>query len=212
MIELQALRFIYDGKVLLDNFSAHIRPYEKVVLYGASGTGKSTLLASLAGFVRPDKGKIYIQQMPVDPEHIQKIRRLIAWVPQEFSLPYQTVEEVMQAPFLLRNNQSARPAANDCCLMLEKLGLTPALYHKRLTEISGGQRQRVMIGIAALLNKKIILLDEPTSALDPESTRAIVRFLQELKEKTLVAVSHDPLFIDAFDRSISVGASSSKFS
>lgn len=207
MIELKELQFIYDGKILLDRFSATVREGEKVVLYGASGTGKSTLLAGIAGFVKPQKGEIRVDKMPMDATHIHEIRKRTAWVPQDFNLPYETVEEVMKTPFLLKNNRHIRPTETDCRRMLENLGLDSGIYTKRLAEISGGQRQRVLIAVALLLNKKIILLDEPTSALDPDSTQQIIRFLQRQQGKTIVAVSHEPHFIQAFDRHIVVGPS-----
>ena len=101
MIEFDNITFIYDNKPLMQHFSCCISSGEKVVLYGPSGHGKSTLLASVAGFVLPDEGSIRINGKILDSAAIQQIRRITAWLPQEFTLPFETVEELIAAPFRL---------------------------------------------------------------------------------------------------------------
>ncbi len=86
MIEFNNITFIYDNKPLMQHFSCCISSGEKVVLYGPSGHGKSTLLASVAGFVLPDEGSIRINGKILDSVAIQQIRRITAWLPQEFTL------------------------------------------------------------------------------------------------------------------------------
>lgn len=167
MIEFDNITFIYDNKPLMQHFSCCISSGEKVVLYGPSGHGKSTLLASVAGFVLPDEGSIRINGKILDSVAIQQIRRITAWLPQEFTLPFETVEELIAAPFRLKINQPSRPTRETILNHFARLGLEPELYEKRSIEISGGQRQRIMLMITALLNKKIVLLDEPTSLSIP---------------------------------------------
>ena len=225
MIEFNNITFIYDNKPLMQHFSCCISSGEKVVLYGPSGHGKSTLLASVAGFVLPDEGSIRINGKILDSVAIQQIRRITAWLPQEFTLPFETVEELIAAPFRLKINQPSRPTKETILNHFARLGLEPELYEKRSIEISGGQRQRVAIDIAekdfsqisdgqrqrimlmitALLNKKIVLLDEPTSALDPDSISLIIDYIHAMRETTVVMVSHDTRFIEAFDRKIYIG-------
>ena len=205
MIEFDNTTFIYDNKPLMQHFSCCIERGEKVVLYGPSGHGKSTLLASIAGFVLPDEGTIRIDGKTLDPTTIQQTRKQMAWLPQEFTLPFDTVEELIDAPFNLRANQAAKPSVGTILEQFERLGLEPELYRKRTIEISGGQRQRIMLMIAALLRKKIVLLDEPTSALDPDSINLVVDYIRELSEATVVIVSHDQRFIEAFDRKMYIG-------
>lgn len=154
MIEFDNITFIYDNKPLMQHFSCCISSGEKVVLYGPSGHGKSTLLASVAGFVLPDEGSIRINGKILDSVAIQQIRRITAWLPQEFTLPFETVEELIAAPFRLKINQPSRPTRETILNHFARLGLEPELYEKRSIEISGGQRQRIMLMITALLNKK----------------------------------------------------------
>lgn len=154
MIEFDNITFIYDNKPLMQHFSCCISSGEKVVLYGPSGHGKSTLLASVAGFVLPDEGSVRINGKILDSVAIQQIRRITAWLPQEFTLPFETVEELIAAPFRLKINQPSRPTKETILNHFARLGLEPELYEKRSIEISGGQRQRIMLMITALLNKK----------------------------------------------------------
>ena len=213
MIEFDNITFIYDNKPLMQHFSCCISSGEKVVLYGPSGHGKSTLLASVAGFVLPDEGSIRINGKILDgSENMQVgegldllVRRITAWLPQEFTLPFETVEELIAAPFRLKINQPSRPTRETILNHFARLGLEPELYEKRSIEISGGQRQRIMLMITALLNKKIVLLDEPTSALDPDSISLIIDYIHAMRETTVVMVSHDTRFIEAFDRKIYIG-------
>lgn len=205
MVVFKDITFIYDGKPLLTDFSETISSGEKVVICGASGTGKSTLLSSIAGLVQPDKGEIWVGGKLLTSDSVADIRRLTAWVPQEFSLPYEYVKECMSAPFKLRQNRSKMPSEETILNTFERLGLEKEIYSKRLTDISGGQRQRIMIVIAVLLDKPLLLLDEPTSALDPDSIEKLITFLKSYENMTMIAVSHDSRFIQAFDRNINIG-------
>lgn len=205
MILFKDVTFIYDGKPLMTHFSDEVSSGEKVVVYGASGTGKSTLLSSIAGLVQPDEGEIWVGGQLLTGTTVSDIRRLIAWVPQEFTLPYDTVKECVFAPFKLRQNRNKIPAKQTVLNIFGHLGLEQEIYTKHLVEISGGQRQRVMIAIAVLLDKPLLLLDEPTSALDSDSIEKLIVFLKSYKSMTMVAVSHDERFIRAFDRSIKIG-------
>ena len=196
MIEFDNITFIYDNKPLMQHFSCCISSGEKVVLYGPSGHGKSTLLASVAGFVLPDEGSIRINGKVLDNVAIQQIRRITAWLPQEFTLPFETVEELIAAPFRLKINQPSKPTKETILNHFARLGLEPELYEKRSIEISGGQRQRIMLAVAALLNKPLIVIDEPTSALDTGSTDKVLAFFRRQAEKgaAVLAVSHDKDF------------------
>lgn len=205
MIEFDNLTFIYDNKPLMQHFTCCIARGEKAVLYGPSGHGKSTLLASVPGFVRPDEGTIRIDGHTLDASTVQQVRRRIAWLPQEFTLPYDTVKELIEAPFRLRINQAQMPSRETVLHHFELLSLEPELYDKRSIEISGGQRQRIMILMAALLHKEIVLLDEPTSALDPDSIARVIDYIHGWHEATVLMVSHDDRFINAFDRKIYIG-------
>ena len=148
---------------------------------------------------------IRIDGRTLDATTVQQVRRRTAWLPQEFTLPYDTIQELIEAPFRLRINQTLKPSRETILEHFDRLGLEHELYDKRSIEISGGQRQRIMLMIAALLQKDIVLLDEPTSALDPDSIARVIDYIRSLHEATVLMVSHDARFIDSFDRKIYIG-------
>lgn len=204
MIEFKNLHIEFNDKPLFTDFSLTVEDGDKVVFFGPSGAGKTTLLNCVLGFIRPQAGDVIVDGVVLNETTINAIRRKIAWLPQEFTLPYASVKEMMEAIFRLKVNRYLRVTHERILVEFSRLGLTEALFEKRLSELSGGQRQRVMIAIAALLDKKIVLIDEPTSALDPASTQMVISYIKQMKEKTVLAVSHDRRFIESFDRSVEI--------
>ena len=213
MIEFNNITFIYDNSPQMQHFSCCISSGEKVVLYGPSGHGKSTLLASVAGFVLPDEGSIRINGKILDSVAIQQIRRITAWLPQEVVLTEKSKTEMMTCRDVVAmgrypyTNYFGRLTKEDEVIVNESLKKVSALdiAENDFSQISDGQRQRIMLMITALLNKKIVLLDEPTSALDPDSISLIIDYIHAMRETTVVMVSHDTRFIEAFDRKIYIG-------
>ena len=177
---------------------------EMVCISGGSGSGKSSLLKSLLGFLPIQEGRIVINGKELIAESSESIRREIGWIPQELSLPCEWVKEMVETPFKIKANR--KNAFNKQALfeIFKELGLDTILYDKRVSEISGGQRQRIMIAVSAMLNKKIMILDEPTSALDPDSCRMVLNFLDKIRRKgaTIIIVSHDRLLASSCDRVI----------
>lgn len=204
MIDYKDTYFVYDGKPLISGFSLHIVRGEKVVLYGASGSGKSTLLHSLLGFVRPESGTISVGGEVLSAETVAHIRSLTSWLPQDISLPAETVRELIYTPFEYKANRERRPSEGEIMGTFDKLGLERELIEKRADEISGGQRQRILLCATTLLRRPILLLDEPTAALDHESVERTIEYLRALEGVTMVAVSHDATFISAFDSKFKV--------
>ena len=204
MIIFKNTGFNFDNKTILSDLNLHILPGEKAVLHGPSGKGKSTLLHAIMGFVHPDQGEIIINQAPLTTKSMALVRKQIAWLPQEFTLPFEQVEEAILSPFQFKANQANTPNTATILNHFEQLGLEPEVLHKPLHQLSGGQRQRVMLVTAVLLRKPILLLDEPTSALDHESIARVITYLKAQTEITMVAVSHDATFIKAFERAIPI--------
>src|SRR5574344_841309 len=204
MIKLENLSIRFDDRYLFNSLSMEVADGEMVCISGGSGSGKSSLLKSLLGFLPIQEGRIVINGKELIAESSESIRREIGWIPQELSLPCEWVKEMVETPFKIKANR--KNAFNKQALfeIFKELGLDTILYDKRVSEISGGQRQRIMIAVSAMLNKKIMVLDEPTSALDPDSCRMVVNFLDKIRRKgaTIIIVSHDRLLASSCDRVI----------
>ena len=176
-----------------------VRPGETTVVVGESGAGKSTLLRIVAGLVRPDEGRVAVDDRPwcdvalgVD---LPAWRRSVGFVFQDYALfPHLSVRE--NVAFGLRAlgvppAESRRRSA----AMLERLGVGE-LAGRPVAGLSGGQQQRVALARALVLDPAVLLLDEPLSALDLRTRRSVRgelrRLLRGLPCRTLY-VTHNPV-------------------
>ena len=207
MIQFNNTYFEYDEKPLISGFSVNIARGEKVVIYGPSGSGKSTLVHAILGFVQATQGEIIVNNLPLSPDTITEIRQLTSWLPQDISLPYNTVRDMVLAPFEFKANHSRKPSDQEILAEFDKLGLEHNLLEKGITEISGGQKQRILLLTTVLLRKPILLLDEPTSALDAQSVDLVINYLKSLTDTTIIAISHDQKLINSLDRKLLISNS-----
>jgi len=160
-------------------------------LLGPSGSGKTTLLRAIAGFVRPDAGRVMIGGQPV--EHVPVEDREIGMVFQNYALfPNMTVAENVAFGLLVRRvpaDETARRVAE----VLDLVQLGP-LGARRTQELSGGQRQRVAMARAIVTRPRVLLLDEPLSALDRAlrvDMQIELRRIQREVGITTIFVTHD---------------------
>ena len=205
MIQFNNTYFEYDEKPLISGFSVNIARGEKVVIYGPSGSGKSTLVHAILGFIQATQGEIMVNNLPLSPDTITEIRQLTSWLPQDISLPYNTVRDMVLAPFEFKANHLRKPSDQEILAEFDKLGLEHNLLEKGITEISGGQKQRILLLTTVLLRKPILLLDEPTSALDAQSVDLVINYLKSLTDTTIITISHDQKLINALDTKIKIG-------
>lgn len=181
----------YDSKVVIDNIDLEIKDKEFIVLVGASGCGKSTILRMIAGLEEISGGSIYIGDKKVND--IPPKDRDIAFVFQSYALyPHMTVRENIAFGLKMRKidkatiEQKVKESA-------EILNLTEYLDRKP-KQLSGGQRQRVALGRAIVRNPKVFLMDEPLSNLDAKlrvQMRAEIKKLHEKLQTTFIYVTHD---------------------
>ncbi|EKK14674.1 ABC transporter, ATP-binding protein [Acinetobacter baumannii Naval-72] len=164
-------------------------------LFGASGSGKTSILHAIAGLNTPRSGLIKIQDQTWFDSN-QKInvstqKRHVGLVFQDAQLfPHKTVKQNLLFGF---NNlsQQERHFEADYIIELLKLG---HLLQRMPIKLSGGEKQRVALGRALLYSPKLLLLDEPLSALDANHKAEIIPFFQKVKEEIkipMIYVSHD---------------------
>jgi putative spermidine/putrescine transport system ATP-binding protein len=173
----------------LDDVSLHFPDGQFFGLLGPSGSGKTTLLRAIAGFVIPDRGRVYIGDQPVEQVPVEA--RQIGMVFQNYALfPNMTVAE--NVAFGLRARRIKDTVRRvDEALALVQLG---PLGHRKPHELSGGQRQRVAMARAIVTRPRVLLLDEPLSALDKTLRVEMQIELKRIQREvgiTTIFVTHD---------------------
>jgi molybdate transport system ATP-binding protein len=165
-------------------------------LFGASGAGKTTLVNMIAGLVRPDRGRIVLDDTVLfdskERIDVPAHRRRIGYVFQEGRLfPHLTVHSNLDYG---RRMSGLAPDPAELERTVQLLDIAP-LLERRPGKLSGGERQRIAIGRALLMRPRLLLLDEPLASLDAARKREILPYLVRLRDEVgvpMVYVSHQP--------------------
>ncbi|MBS0985142.1 thiol reductant ABC exporter subunit CydD [Acetobacter thailandicus] len=178
----------------LKNISFSVNPGETLVLSGASGAGKSTIVELLLGFIYPDSGTVLFNNIPTETCPPEKLSHIISAIGQR---------PVLFAGTLRENILFASPAANEAALAAAIQAAAVDTFLPQLPDgletyigeggfgLSGGQAQRIAIARAYLKNAPVLLLDEPTAHLDPLTEQDVFESLKILaKGKTVILATH----------------------
>jgi general L-amino acid transport system ATP-binding protein len=175
---------------------------EVVVIFGASGSGKSTFIRTINRLEEHQRGTITVDgiELSNDIRNIAAVRSEIGMVFQSFNLfPHLTaLQNITLAPMRVKSRSRADADAA-AMKLLERVGI-PEQAHKYPAQLSGGQQQRVAIARALAMEPKIMLFDEPTSALDPEMISEVLDVMQSLARDagmTMICVTHEMGFARA---------------
>lgn len=190
-LQIVQLRKTYGATTVLQSVNLEAEPGSVLSLLGSSGCGKTTVLQSIAGFVRPDGGDILLDGQSILSTPPEKRRTVMLF--QGYALfPHMSVRD--NVGFGLRMarmpRHQAQSAVNDA---LRRMRIE-ALADRRPTQLSGGQKQRVALARAIVTQPRLLLLDEPLGALD-QNLREEMQFeiarLQRATHLTTVIVTHD---------------------
>ena len=195
MIDVKDLRKSFGDHEVLKGINEHIYKGEKVVVIGASGSGKSTFLRCLNLLEQPTSGVITMEgQQITDPKtDINKLRQKMGMVFQHFNLfPNMTIRRnITLAP--VRTGLMKQAEADERAMqLLKRVGL-PDKADAYPGQLSGGQKQRIAIVRALCMEPDVMLFDEPTSALDPEMVGEVLDVMKQLAREgmTMVVVTHE---------------------
>ncbi|MBN2263150.1 MAG: ATP-binding cassette domain-containing protein [Prolixibacteraceae bacterium] len=193
MIRFENVSLKFESETVFENLTFHINEGSHAVVAGPSGSGKSSVIKLIQGYLRPKYGNIYVNDLLLSKKNIANIRSQIAYVPQNINLPVNNGFELAQ---LIGITQKQSLIENH----LTEMNLPIDFYKKPFDEISGGQKQRIIIAICLSLGRKILLLDEPTSSLDNESIDDLLALVKRLENITLLSASHNQLWINAMNQ------------
>jgi ATP-binding cassette, subfamily C, bacterial len=202
-LELREVSFGYDDRDLLRGLSLEVPAGAFVAITGPSGSGKTTLADLIVGLRRPDRGRILIDDVPLDELDTAAWRHTIGYVPQEMLVLNDTIlRNVTLGDEMLTREDAERALrlAGAWEFVQEKPGGLDRGIGDRGSTLSGGQRQRIAIARALVWEPSLLILDEVTTALDPVTEREICATLRSLKGgTTIIAISHQPLVREAAD-------------
>ena len=205
LLRIENLCLRFGSREVLRGVDLTVNEGEVVVLIGASGSGKTSLLRCINLLNTPNSGRIDIDgdvifdaapdsgvsSIPV--AEVNRIRSKTGMVFQQFNLfPHMSVlDNVTEGPVIVKREarKEVEVRARD---LLAQMGLE-GHEHKRPTQLSGGQQQRVAIARALAMHPKLMLFDEPTSALDPELVGEVLDVMRELAREgmTMIVVTHE---------------------
>jgi putative ABC transport system ATP-binding protein len=196
--ELEAAHVSYrrGGRQILDDVSLGAYSGEALAITGPSGSGKSSLLALLAGLERPDEGAVLVDGQPLvgQPPGLGLVLQGYGLV--SILTAAENVEVVLQGGPLEPDEIRQRSAE-----MLEAVGLEGVEDHM-VEQLSGGQQQRVAIARALVVEPDVLLVDEVTAELDSRSSDQVLRLLFRIADRggIVVMATHDPAVADECHR------------
>ena len=198
MIEINRLYKSFDNSnFVLNNVNLTVKAGETKVIIGRSGVGKSVLLKTIVGLLRPDSGTIKVNGTEVttlSEKDYNKLRMEIGYVFQGGALfDSMTVAEnvgFVLNEFMKLDKKTIKDKVGDCLAMVGLQGIEEMIP----SQLSGGMKKRVSLARVLCMEPQIILYDEPTSEVDPITADAINNLIIEMRDKlkvTSIVVTHD---------------------
>ena len=193
VIELDAVAVGYESHVIVDDLSVTLGPGELWVLMGTNGSGKSTVLKTLAGLLEVIEGRLtMLGRAPgCQPRRVAYLPQHPAWF---VTLPLRALDVVAMGRFahlglFTRVREADRRAVAEAC---ERLGVD-AFAGRPMRELSGGQQQRTHLAQVLARQADVLLLDEPTAGLDAAGRRAVTEAIDAERRRgaTVVVATHD---------------------
>lgn len=208
-VELESVVFRHgpERKAVVDHFDLSVAPGEHVALWGASGSGKTTILSLIAGLAQHEAGVIRIGGMPLRDDTADSLRRRMAWIGQS---PHVFAGSVMRNIALGRRGIDGDAVAG----ALVNVGLDRVFTAERVAAVgegglglSGGEALRLALARMMVDERaEIILADEPTAHLDAQTASAVTDALLALaKGRVLIVATHDPVLAGRLDRIVRLG-------
>jgi phospholipid/cholesterol/gamma-HCH transport system ATP-binding protein len=198
VIRVEGLVTRLGDNLIHDHVDLDVYRGEVLAIVGGSGSGKSVLLRSIVGLMRPARGRIEVFGQDVigmDEDKLRDIQMRCGVLFQEGALfSAQTVAENVQVPLREYTSMPQELMNEIAAMKLSMVGLPEDAAGKRPSELSGGMKRRAGLARALALDPEIVFLDEPTAGLDPIAANRFDELIRELQKSlnlTVFMVTHD---------------------
>ncbi len=192
-LEVHDLTVTYNRKPVLWNIDMHIPSGVLAGIIGPNGAGKSTLIKAAMGLLPLSSGYSKVWGQPLD-----KVRERVSYVPQRETVDWDFPASAADVVLMGRYGKLGlfkRPGKHDKEMAMECLRMVgmEAFHNRQISQLSGGQQQRVFLARALAQEADLYFMDEPFAGVDMATEAAIIKLLQEMRDKgkTVIVVHHD---------------------
>lgn len=193
-IEFRNVNFEYGDEQVLKNVNFHVRPGQRVAIFGQTGSGKSTIINLIERFYDAQSGEVLIDGVDIKKYDLHALRRNISISMQDVFLFSNTIEDNIRygIPDIDNSKISWAAEMSDADNFINKLADSyETIVGERGVGLSGGQKQRITLARSIIKDPSILILDDTTSALDVETEAAIQKNLKSIyKGKTTFIIAH----------------------
>ncbi|AQQ09879.1 putative siderophore transport system ATP-binding protein YusV [Sedimentisphaera cyanobacteriorum] len=196
-LNIDNISYSYSGSSWrLDSISLDISKGDFIGIAGANGSGKSTLLKIAAGILKPDNGRILLEDQSITKIPRRELARKIGYLPQQVNSAFEfTVKEVVLMGRFCHSKGLGLTTAEDRKIADHCMNATETLTFRdrSINELSSGERQRVLLASVLAQQPDIMLLDEPVTGLDLHHQISFFNLLAEFSKKgmTIITITHD---------------------
>ena len=190
-LEIKNLVKKFNSTVAVDNISFKIEKNKTLGLLGPNGCGKTTSIGMMLGLITPSSGKIFIDEINLEPRNRIRLLSLMNFASPYIELPKKlTVKQNLE---IYARLYGVKKISDRISEMTEDLNLADFL-NKKTGELSSGQKNRVSLAKSLINKPKLLFLDEPTASLDPDVGDFVREYLEKYKKKnelTMLLASHN---------------------